>query len=55
MQWWGVMLHFWHGTFKMDEMIDLIATTVQTRQKFFGGGDTLQEFKDVNHFLVSLV
>jgi 3-phosphoglycerate kinase len=37
----GLMPHFWHGTYKMDEMIDCN----RSAQKFFGGGDTLQEFK----------
>ena len=37
----GLMPHFWHGTSKMDEVIDQNASA----QKFFGGGDTLQEFK----------
>ncbi|MCO5588438.1 hypothetical protein L7F22_042394 [Adiantum nelumboides] len=37
----GSMPHFWHGTSKMDEVIDQNIAT----QKFFGGGDTLQEFK----------
>lgn len=37
----GLMPAFWHGTSKMDEAIDRNTTA----QKFFGGGDTLQEFK----------
>lgn len=37
----GLMPHFKHGTSKMDEVID----SNKTAQKFFGGGDTLQEFK----------
>lgn len=37
----GLMPAFWHGTSKMDESID----RNRTAQKFFGGGDTLQEFK----------
>ena len=37
----GLMPHFWHGTSKMDEVIDKNRYT----QKFFGGGDTLQTFK----------
>ena len=37
----GLMPSFWHGTSKMDETID----RNRTAQKFFGGGDTLQEFK----------
>jgi phosphoglycerate kinase len=37
----GLMPTFWHGTSKMDETID----RNRTAQKFFGGGDTLQEFK----------
>lgn len=37
----GLMPTFWHGTSKMDESID----RNRIAQKFFGGGDTLQEFK----------
>ena len=37
----GMMPAFWHGTSKMDEAIDRNTTA----QKYFGGGDTLQEFK----------
>ena len=37
----GLMPSFWQGTSKMDESID----RNRTAQKFFGGGDTLQEFK----------
>lgn len=37
----GLMPHFWHGTSKMDEVID----KNRSAQKFFGGGDTLQTFK----------
>jgi phosphoglycerate kinase len=40
----GLMPHFWHGTYKMDEMID----RNRSAQKFFGGGDTLQEFKSLH-------
>ncbi|CAK9230539.1 unnamed protein product [Sphagnum jensenii] len=40
----GLMPHFWHGTYKMDEMIDYN----RSAQKFFGGGDTLQEFKSLH-------
>ncbi|CAM6022543.1 unnamed protein product [Sphagnum balticum] len=40
----GLMPHFWHGTYKMDEMIDCN----RSAQKFFGGGDTLQEFKSLH-------
>ena len=39
----GMMPAFWHGTSKMDEAIDRNTTA----QKFFGGGDTLQEFKSL--------
>jgi phosphoglycerate kinase len=39
----GMMPAFWHGTSKMDEAIDRNSTA----QKFFGGGDTLQEFKSL--------
>jgi len=38
-----MMPAFWHGTSKMDEAIDRNTTA----QKFFGGGDTLQEFKSL--------
>jgi phosphoglycerate kinase len=37
----GLMPNFWQGTSKMDERIDCN----RAAQKFFGGGDTLQEFK----------
>lgn len=40
----GMMPAFWHGTSKMDEAIDRNTTA----QKYFGGGDTLQEFKRSN-------
>ncbi|XP_024394589.1 uncharacterized protein [Physcomitrium patens] len=40
----GLMPSFWHGTSKMDETID----QNRTAQKFFGGGDTLQEFKSLH-------
>ncbi|KAI5057283.1 hypothetical protein GOP47_0027298 [Adiantum capillus-veneris] len=40
----GLMPHFWHGTSKMDEVIDQNIAA----QKFFGGGDTLQEFKSLH-------
>lgn len=40
----GLMPAFWHGTSKMDETID----RNRTAQKFFGGGDTLQEFKSLH-------
>ncbi|BBN17048.1 phosphoglycerate kinase [Marchantia polymorpha subsp. ruderalis] len=40
----GLMPHFKHGTSKMDEVID----SNKTAQKFFGGGDTLQEFKSLH-------
>ncbi|KAG0588795.1 hypothetical protein M758_2G228200 [Ceratodon purpureus] len=40
----GLMPYFWHGTSKMDETID----RNRTAQKFFGGGDTLQEFKSLH-------
>jgi len=40
----GLMPAFWHGTSKMDESID----RNRTAQKFFGGGDTLQEFKSLH-------
>ncbi|KAH7293453.1 hypothetical protein KP509_28G026300 [Ceratopteris richardii] len=40
----GLMPHFWHGTSKMDEVID---NNIKA-QKFFGGGDTLQEFKSLH-------
>lgn len=39
----GMMPNFWHGTSKMDEAIDRNSSA----QKFFGGGDTLQEFKSL--------
>lgn len=42
----GLMPHFKQGTSKMDEVID----SNNTAQKFFGGGDTLQEFKRSAHF-----
>ena len=37
----GLMPHFWHGTSKMSEVINENISA----QKFFGGGDTLQELK----------
>jgi len=40
----GMMPAFWHGTSKMDEAIDRNTTA----QKYFGGGDTLQEFKSLH-------
>ncbi len=40
----GLMPHFWHGTSKMDEVID----KNRSAQKFFGGGDTLQTFKSLH-------
>ncbi|CAK9199178.1 unnamed protein product [Sphagnum troendelagicum] len=40
----GLMPNFWHGTSKMDERIDCN----RAAQKFFGGGDTLQEFKSLH-------
>eukprot|EP00249_Psilotum_nudum_P011147 c22990_g1_i1 orf=272-1486(+) len=40
----GLMPQFWRGTSKMDEVIDLNSSA----QKFFGGGDTLQEFKSLH-------
>lgn len=40
----GLMPSFWHGTSMMDETID----RNRTAQKFFGGGDTLQEFKSLH-------
>lgn len=40
----GLMPYFKHGTSKMDEVID----SNKTAQKFFGGGDTLQEFKSLH-------
>ena len=46
----GLMPHFWHGTSKMDEVIDQNVLA----QKFFGGGDTLQEFKRYTMISLSL-
>lgn len=46
----GLMPSFWHGTSKMDETID----RNRTAQKFFGGGDTLQEFKRSDSLSLSL-
>lgn len=43
----GLMPHFWHGTSKMDEVID----KNRSAQKFFGGGDTLQTFKSLHPVL----
>ncbi|KAH9299390.1 hypothetical protein KI387_031072 [Taxus chinensis] len=43
----GFMPHFWHGTSKMDEVID----NNPHAQKFFGGGDTLQAFKSLHPVL----
>ncbi|KAL3679193.1 hypothetical protein R1sor_022149 [Riccia sorocarpa] len=40
----GLMPHFKDGTSKMDEVID----SNKTARKFFGGGDTLQEFKSLH-------
>ncbi|KAL2613693.1 hypothetical protein R1flu_025385 [Riccia fluitans] len=40
----GLMPHFKDGTSKMDEVID----ANKTARKFFGGGDTLQEFKSLH-------
>ncbi|XP_024541643.1 uncharacterized protein LOC112350156 [Selaginella moellendorffii] len=40
----GLMPHFWHGTSKMDEVIDRNTGA----QKLFGGGDTLQVFKSLH-------
>eukprot|EP01018_Ginkgo_biloba_P035270 Gb_14561 [translate_table: standard] len=43
----GLMPYFWHGTSKMDEVIDKNCYA----QKFFGGGDTLQTFKSLHPVL----
>ncbi|KAH7435895.1 hypothetical protein KP509_06G082900 [Ceratopteris richardii] len=40
----GLMPLFWHGTSKMDAVIDQNISA----QKFLGGGDTLQEFKSLH-------
>ncbi|CAM6121548.1 unnamed protein product [Calypogeia fissa] len=45
----GLMPHFKQGTSTMDEIID----ANKTAQKFFGGGDTLQEFKSLHPGLYS--
>eukprot|EP01018_Ginkgo_biloba_P014445 Gb_35083 [translate_table: standard] len=43
----GLMPAFWHGTSKMDEIID----NNQSAQKFLGGGDTLETFKSLHPVL----
>lgn len=43
----GFMPNFWHGTSRLDEVID----NNKSSKKYFGGGDTLQAFKSLHPVL----